>query len=452
MRYTVTMLEKDLEEVRRQTFSKPGLEGAAFLLCSTSETPLECRFLVREIIEVRESDYLERRPDFLSLDSTCYVRAAKRARESGLCVLFVHSHPGGLRMYSGQDDREEPKLQEFLHCRVPARLHGSLVLTDSDVIGRVWVDDKFEEIDRVRVLGRRFRFFGREGANSFLPYFDRQVRAFGPDVQKVLEGLHVGIVGAGGTGSAVAEQLIRLGVGEISIFDGDQLEQSNVNRVYGSGVGDKGKKKTKLVENNSKRINVGTKINAVAKHITDLDAALLLRDCDLVFGCTDKEAPRGLLVQLALRYLIPVIDMGVKIDSKDGQIRDVVGRVTTVLPGEACLFCRGRISPEGILYESMSAEERTARAAEGYAPELESPNPAVITFTSMVASLAVNELLHRLTGFMGEGRESTEVMCFFDKLEFRRNRLKPSEDCLCSVESNWGRGDSRLFLGVTWAA
>src|SRR3989442_2474424 len=45
------------------------------------------------------------------------------------------------------------------------------------------------------------------------PFFERQVLAFGAESQALLQQLHVGVVGVGGTGSAVVEQLARLGVG-----------------------------------------------------------------------------------------------------------------------------------------------------------------------------------------------------------------------------------------------
>lgn len=451
MKFTLSLLDSHLDELRELTFSKAGCEGAAFALCSRSQTKSEHRLIVHTIIPVDDADYLERLPDFLSIDSRSYVSAAKQAKSAQYSVVFIHSHPGGFLEYSQQDDREEPKLQEFLQSRIPNVVHASLILTTDGVIGRVWDQGRFKPLERIRVIGKRFAFLDRTFNRPIQGQFDRQVRAFGPDAQLMLESLHVGIVGAGGTGSALSEQLIRLGVGKITVFDGDEFEGSNINRLFGSRLSDKGRNKTELVEDNARRIGLGTEVNPVPHHISRRESAMMLRDCDVVFGCTDKEAPRGLLVTLALRYLIPVFDMGVKIDSENGRIRDVVGRVTTLLPGEACLFCRGRISSEGILYEGMSPEVREARAAEGYAPELGTPNPAVVTFTSMVASLAINELLHRLTGFMGEDRESTEILCFFDKLVFRRNRSAPGSDCLCSVQTKWGRGDSKLFLGVSWS-
>lgn len=451
--HTLSILSDQIAQVRDLVFSIPGVEGAAFLLCSESRTGSERRFLCREVIPVPESAYLVREPDFLSLDSSAYVPIAKRARAENLSVIFVHSHPGGFLDYSDQDDREEPKLQEFLHARVPDKVHGSLVLTETGITGRVWIDGGFQHMNRVRVIGRRFEFHDRipEGENESLPFFDRQVRAFGPAIQALLGWLHVGVVGAGGTGSAVVEQLTRLGVGKLSVFDGDVFDGTNVNRVFGSGTADTGQKKVDLASRNVNRIGLGTEVVVYPEHITKEEVARSLRDCDLVFGCTDKEAPRAILVQLALRYLIPVFDMGVLIDSTEGAIRDVVGRVTTLLPGEACLFCRGRISSDGVANESLSDEERAALAAEGYAPELPTPSPAVVAFTSAVASIAVSELLHRLTGFMGDERESSEVLLFFDKSRMRTNRALLGAECLCNQRQLWGRGDSRSFLGLTWA-
>jgi molybdopterin/thiamine biosynthesis adenylyltransferase len=307
-------------------------------------------------------------------------------------------------------------------------------------------------MSRVRVIGRRFRFFDHTAERDELPeFFDRQVRAFGPDIQRLLGRLHVGVVGAGGTGSAVIEQLTRLGVGELSVFDGDTFDATNVNRVYGSSTDDADQPKAEIARDLVDEIGLGTIVHAFGAHITDLETARRLRDCDVVFGCTDRHAPRGLLVQLALRYLIPVFDMGVKIDSEDGAIRGVFGRVTTLIPGEACLFCRGRISPDVIRLEALSPEERRALADENYAPEIDTPAPAVIPFTTAVSAQAVSEFLHRLTGFMGEDRVSSEVLLFLAESRVRTNRPSPEAECLCTQRNLWGIGDTKRFLGASWA-
>ena len=450
MNYSLTIREKDYQSLRASVFSMKDTEGAAYILCGESKTDSERRFLARSVIPLVPEDYLARRQDFLSLSSASYAKVTKIAKRENLSIIFAHSHPGGLLEYSPQDDREEPKLQEFFSSRVPNQLHGSLVLTEGGIIGRIF-DHEFIPLTRIRIMGQRFAFHDRvRGHVQNLHFFDRQIRAFGSEVQTLLQSLHIGVVGAGGTGSAVIEQLARLGVGTLSIFDGDRFDVSNVNRVYGSHSSDIGQAKVHIAKQNVERIGLGTKLTVYDKHITREAIAAQLRKCDIIFGCTDKEIPRSILIQLALRYLIPVIDMGIVVKSEKNVISDVVGRVTTLMPGEACLFCRQRITAERIRLESLSERERESLVAEGYAPELEIPNPAVVPFTSAIASLAVTELLQRLTGFMGSERTSSEILCFFDQARLRTNQSQPMNGCLCTKQSLWGHGDSTPFLDLSW--
>jgi molybdopterin/thiamine biosynthesis adenylyltransferase len=384
--------------------------------------------------------------------SDSYVPVAKRAKLGNEAIMFVHSHPEQYPDFSSQDDAEDSKLLSFFRSRTSQALHGSMVFSSpTSFQARVRVGEEWKTIDRIRVIGNSFRFIDRvQGEEPIPEFFDRQVRAFGPDIQRLLGRLHIGVVGAGGTGSAAVEQLVRLGVGVLSVFDGDTLTGSNVTRVYGSGLGDQGKLKTQVQHDHVGHIGLGTEIMVYPRPITEEATAKHLRKCDIVFGCTDKQSPRGILVRLALRYLIPVFDMGVKVHSVDGIIREIPGRVTTLLPGEACLFCRGRINPDTIRAESLPPEQRDRELAEGYIPGLATDEPAVVTFTTVVAAQAVTELLHRLTGFMGAERHSTEVLMFFHESRIRTNRDGPQPDCMCQRTEDWGRGDSRNFLGRTW--
>jgi len=262
-----------------------------------------------------------------------------------------------------------------------------------------------------------------------------------------------GAAGNGGTGSAVAEQLIRLGVGKLSLFEGQTLDASNVTRVYGSRLTDVDVPKVQIIQRLAKDIGFGTEVIPFPEHITSLKSAAALRDCDVIFGCTDDEWGRSILSTLAIDYYIPVIDMGVKIDSNEGSIVSVQGRVTTLVPGSACLFCRGRITAEGVrvqVIESCNPSQAEELRHQRYAPELECNAPAVIAFTTAVASTAIAELLHRLTGFMGAERTSSEVIHFFDQSRMRTNHLSPNPDCSCRDRKRWGLGDQQPFLGMLW--
>lgn len=445
----IVLLESQLETLRDLLFDRPGIEGAAFLLCGQSTSDHATKLIVNSVLPIPAEDFLRREAFGLSISSAALTRVAKLARYEDLSIIFAHSHPDGVPEFSEQDDGEEARLLPFFQARVPNRVHGTLVLTNTEICGRLYMPDR-KAADAVLVVGDRIRQMCRIDRGTIEPFFDRQVRAFGADIQHLLKGMHVGVVGLGGTGSPIAEQLCRLGVGHLSLFDGDTLDGTNVNRVYGSTLPDEGSYKVDIAKEHLERIGFGTIVDAYPNHITEESTARALRDCDVVFGCTDKEIPRAILVQLSLRYLIPVFDMGVLIDSDKGVIRGVHGRVTTLLPGEACLFCRGRIATERMRIEALSEADREAQIRDGYAPELEDAAPAVIPFTSATASAAMGEFLHRLTGFMGSERQSSEVLLALDQSRVRTNRLEPREECMCSEQSFWGRADTTPFLEMVW--
>lgn len=458
MRYSVTFLEHDYEALDTHLAASKD-EQAAFLICRIAQTEHETRLLVRELLPVTGEDVIEQSPVHMKIAPRAYTRAMKRANDKKSCLLFVHSHPNGYADHSDQDDVEETKLFKTAYTRIRTPgVHGSLVLTQQGLSSaRVWLPDgTHADIERIRIIGRRARFwFSDKGATELPPFFDRQVRAFGPDIQRLLSRLRVGIVGVGGTGSCVLEQLIRLGVGTIYISDGECFESSNVNRVYGSRVIDDAVPKIKIAQRLAADIGLGTKIELIDKAISYQSALKKFRNCDIVFGCTDDELGRSLLNAFAIYYYVPVFDMGVKIDSDDGVIRSINGRVTTLMNGAACLHCRGRISPERIAAQAKwEADPEGAQALqdEGYLPELGDPAPAVVAFTTAVAASAVSEFLHRLTGFMGSDRESTEVLHLIDQTSVRTNRVASQHDCFCADTYNWGRGDVRPFLNTTWRA
>ena len=153
-------------------------------------------------------------------------------------------------------------------------------------------------------------------------------------------------------------------------------------------------------------------------------------------------------------YYVPVFDVGVKIDSTDGVLSSVQGRVTALLPGAACLFCRGRITPEAIAAESIQSanpEDAAERRRQRYIPELSEEAPAVIPFTTTVAASAVIEFAHRLTGFMGAERTATEILHLIDMGRIRTNSTPPNPECtICGQSLIRGRGDTTPFLDTVW--
>jgi molybdopterin/thiamine biosynthesis adenylyltransferase len=457
MKYTINFSEEIYQQLTDYLFSDLDIERAAYALCRISVNDDETRLLVRRIIPVIEEDIIKATKVSLSIKSQSFLRAMKQADISKQVFVFIHSHPTGFETHSTQDDAEEKMLFRTAYNRIATKgVHASLVFSSpSKPVGRVWLSEStFEPISTIRVIGKRFTFYSDSTKNIHLPtFYDRQVRAFGPDIQKLLLGLHIGLVGVGGTGSAVGEQLIRLGVGRITVTDGQKFEETNVNRVYGSRISDNGHPKVNIMIRQAKEIGLGTIIESLDQPITFQSVIKKLKSCDVIFGCTDDHWGRSILNRLAVYYNIPVFDMGIKIDSDNGVIKSIQGRVTTLLSGNACLFCRERIDPRRVTSESLEVldpESSRALREEGYAPELEDPAPSVIPFTTTIASLAISEFLHRLTGFMGADRISNEVIIRFDENDIKRNKRTSKLDCFCGDSYFFNRGDTNPLLDMVW--
>ncbi len=238
------------------------------------------------------------------------------------------------------------------------------------------------------------------------------------------------------------------------MFDEQMLADTNVTRVYGSRLVDVDIPKVKLMERLAADVGLGTMVHPHIGNITTRENIERLKACDVVFCCTDDQWGRSLLTRFSVYYYVPVIDVGVKIDSRDGIVRSVQGRVTVLVPGAACLFCRGRISPEAVAAEAIQAanpEEAEELRQQRYIPELQEQAPAVIPFTTTVAASAVTEFAHRLTGFMGPERTATEILHLIDAGRIRTNSTPPDPNCnICGNTELRGRGDVIPLLDCVW--
>lgn len=437
------------------------LETASVILAGKALAPNgDLRLIARRIMWVPESAYMERSPTHLKIASEGYVPALGEAERLGATPIWFHTHPGtvGHPVASMADDRVDEEINDLFRLRANCDLYVTLIASPSgesiSFTGAVHpANGKAFPIDRLWRVGERLRLFHsyRADVEPLSDIFDRSVRAFGPDIQQTLRALRVGIVGCGGTGSAIAEQLVRLGVRNVVLFDADTLTASNVTRVYGSTPAQVGMLKTDIARNHLQAIAPDLKCTAVNKTITLEGAARELVACDVVFGCTDDNAGRLVLSRFATFYATPVIDLGVLISNDaDGGLSGIDGRVTTLAPGEACLVCRGRVDLSRAAVELRTPEERVRLANEGYAPALGGIEPAVVTFTSGIASAAINEFLERLIGFGPEPRPS-EVLLRWHEREISANKAQPRTGHYCDPASEKiGRGDCQPFLEQAW--
>lgn len=437
------------------------IETAGVMLAGIAEAPNgDIRLLARQMRWVDEAAYIRREWDALSIRSEGYVPALGEAEALGAACIWVHTHPGedGLPKPSHHDERVNREIEDLFRLRSGCPYYGALIFspraTELAFTGHLQHQDKPAlKIERLWQVGDRWhlvRAFDSE-LPQLSPIFDRNVRAFGQSVQQTLGDLRIGIVGCGGTGSAVTEQLVRLGVRDFVLIDPDVLTGSNLTRVYGSTANDVGQPKVDVLAHQLRAIAADVKCDPIQAMLTLEATARRLIGCDLVFGCTDDNAGRLVLSRLATYLLTPVIDCGVLLSSNtEGKLSGIDGRVTTLCPGHACLVCRGRIDLARASAELLTPEERVRREDEGYAPALARTEPAVVAFTTMVGAMAVSELLERLIGY-GPAPRPSEVLLRFHEREISTNLALPRERHYCHPSSNkLGAGMTQPFLEQTW--
>lgn len=436
------------------------VEAAGVLLARAVNTPGgDLRLLARDLRWVDEDAYLLREAEALTIASHGYVPALGAAEAGGCVPIWLHTHPGdgSSPKPSHHDEIVNQQLADLFRLRsgspyyaavVVAHDHGRLRFT-----GHVESDDGHECIDRLWVTGSRLVLVSNalHEPTAVPTQFDRNIRAFGGDIQHVLGDLRVAIVGTGGTGSAVAEQLVRLGIRSFELFDPDKLTASNVTRVYGSFPADIGRPKVDVVADHLRRIAPDAEVRTHPAMITVENTARALIDSDVIFGCTDDNAGRLVLSRIASYLLTPVIDCGVLLSSGcGGQLEGIDGRVTVLSPGTACLVCRGRVDLQRAAAEMMNPDEHRRLAGEGYAPALPDVEPAVVTYTTQVAAAAVSELLERLIHY-GPEPVPSEMLLRLHERELSTNDQQPRERHYCHPASGkLGLGLTEPFMEQTW--
>ena len=436
------------------------VESAGVLLARPMKTDQgNLRLLGRDIQWVPNDVYLVRNEKRLSIPSHGYIPALAAAESDRAVPIWLHTHPGSESSPrpSEHDEIVDQELSDLFRLRARSPLYGAVVVSKTGgyfcFSGHIESENRRSDIDCMWIAGRRFRL-ERNWLHKSLPpsgQFDRHIRAFGGRIQKVLADLTVAVVGCGGTGSAVIEQLVRLGVKNFILLDPKTLTESNLTRVYGTFPEDIGRPKVELSAAHVRRIAPDASVVTSQSKITNEHTARMLMDADIVFGCTDDNAGRLVLSRLASYLLTPVIDCGVLLSSDDsGVLVGIDGRVTVLAPGAACLVCRNRIDLQRAAAETLPPEEHSRLVDEGYAPALVGIEPAVVAFTTQVGAAAVAELIERLVHY-GPEPVPTEILLRAHDREMSFNVQDPRDGHYCHANSGkLGNGDTTPFLEQTW--
>jgi|SRR5437870_4526813 len=130
--------------------------------------------------------------------------------------------------------------------------------------------------------------------------FDRNIRFFGAEGQARLRNAKATIIGAGGVGSHVLQQLAFLGVGSICVVDAEQLADTNRNRYVTCQFSDPvpGSPKVEIAERLIRGIDPNVRVAKIQDSLVSETAFRAVIESDYVFGCVDSEGARLILTEL----------------------------------------------------------------------------------------------------------------------------------------------------------
>lgn len=234
----------------------------------------------------------------------------------------------------------------------------------------------------------------------------------GESLDDVLENSLIGIVGLGGGGSQIVQQLAHIGFKRFVLYDYDKTEDTNLNRLVGAARLDVelGLPKMMIAIRLIRGLQQDAFITRVNKRWQE--ESDYLKSCDIIFGCLDGYQNRSELEAFARRSLIPYIDIGMDVRKADDEPPRMSGQVIASIPGLPCMRCYG------FLNESVLAEEAKAYGAAGVSPQVIWPN-------AVLASTAVGIAMNLLMNWT----EKCEGQTLYYEYDGNKGTIKPHLKC-----------------------
>lgn len=122
---------------------------------------------------------------------------------------------------------------------------------------------------------------------------------------------HVAIIGQGGLGGTVTEILSRLGIGVLTLIDGDCFEESNLNRQLLCTTENLGNKKAEAGRKRVQAVNPAIEVNCVSDFLNNNNAISCIRGANVVVDCLDSISTRFILEKACKSEKIPLVSAAI---------------------------------------------------------------------------------------------------------------------------------------------
>ncbi len=240
---------------------------------------------------------------------------------------------------------------------------------------------------------------------------DYNTLLLGEEGVDILRQLRFMVVGLGGLGSFVAQELVRLGAKNLLLVDNDRVDRSNLNRQILYDQSDVGKSKAFVAAKKLKKISPDIKVEAFDTRLNKVNGSYLINRCDIVLDCTDNFETKRLLNKLCYKAEKGLISAGV--GSWEGWVASFpfFKKETQEVPCLECLF-----------------PENTSTLGES-----DLNLPTSITTVAVIGSIQVQEVINLVTG-KGENLEGKTLVV--DLRNYQCVPIKFSKNPQCSVCSS----------------
>jgi molybdopterin-synthase adenylyltransferase len=393
------------DELRQSAAHEPVLFG----LVSHGRTSDGTLVLVRDLIVPPATAFMRVSGHATKWSGAYNIELLNEALERGLGIVILHYHPGTAPVRMSRDDEQSARqLLPAFQMVVPGRPHVSVVLGETSISGLVLLPGTSALIHNFQL-----RFF-TDGVTTFPPpeasARDLQLHRGRPLVDGVVSrslvrNMSVAVVGLSGGGTQVATQLAGLGVGEIIGIDTQRVTRDNLLATDDFGWADVSlrRRKTAVVRSKVWWINRHVRFTALDALVPQKAAIEALKRADVIVGCVNNLNARADIQEIAWRYCIPYVDIGLGLhpldpDDELSEVAAISGNVFAAVPGGACLWCTGFLTEEKLQLEAGGAGRSYLRTNLAARSKRDSA-AYVASFNGALAGLAVSDVLQLILGY-----------------------------------------------------
>ena len=379
-----------------------GTEQVVFLFLSIRPDGLS----VSDIYPVPPAELVFESRFHAEVSEGAQARIIKAASDRGLLLGEIHSHPACRRdaCFSPSDLAGFEDFVPHIFWRLRATRYVAIVYSETDFDALAWVDDAQRPVPfgalvvdgkEVWPTGATMRQIEAERQEA--ERYSRQIAMFGKEGQDRMAAASVAVVGVGGLGCHVIQQLAFAGVHTFFLVDPDRVNRSNLNRFVIATEADLGRFKVEVAAAFIRRIQKNAHIITVPDSLLSAGAFDAITQSGFVFGCLDHDAPRLVLLELCCTQKKPYLDLATDVPSPS----TFGGRAVFSGVGKGCLFCRHELDQKEIWRFFASPDQRADddRIYGIKRSALDNGGPSVVFLNGVVASLAVTEFAAFTSGF-----------------------------------------------------